>query len=98
MCMSNFELGVADDHEGIIILDDSDPAPGTPARDLLGETVVELDVLPNMARCLSLLGIAREVAALTGAKVTEPDASHPTVDSVDGKVAVKIENPALCRR
>src|SRR6478672_3169361 len=33
MCMSNFELGIADDHEGIIILDDADPAPGTPLRD-----------------------------------------------------------------
>jgi phenylalanyl-tRNA synthetase beta chain len=98
MCMSNYELGISEDHEGIIILDDADPTPGTPARDLLGETVVELDVLPNMARCLSLLGIAREVAALTGAKVTEPDASHPTVGTVDGTVAVKIENPALCRR
>ena len=68
MCMSNFELGISDEHEGIIILDDADPAPGTPLQDVLGEIVVELDVLPNMARCLSLLGIAREVAALTGAR------------------------------
>ena len=72
MCMSNFELGIADEHEGIIILDDADPPPGTPLQDLLGDVVVELDVLPNMARCLSLLGIAREVAALTGAKTREP--------------------------
>ena len=98
MCMSNYELGISEDHEGIILLDDADPAPGTPARDLLGETVLELDVLPNMARCLSLLGIAREVAALTGATVTEPDAAHPTADDVTGKVAVRIENPHLCRR
>ena len=67
MCMSNFELGISDEHEGIIILDDADPAPGTPLQDVLGDIVVELDVLPNMARCLSMIGIAREVAALTGA-------------------------------
>src|SRR5215831_11404825 len=67
MCMSNFELGISDEHEGIIILDDADPNPGTPLQDVLGEVVVELDVLPNMARCLSMIGIAREVAALTGA-------------------------------
>jgi phenylalanyl-tRNA synthetase beta chain len=98
MCMSNYELGVAEDHDGIIILDDGDPAPGTPATQLLGETVVELDVLPNMARCLSLLGIAREVAALVGGQVTEPKAGYPTSGNVAGMVNVQIENPALCRR
>lgn len=98
MCMSNYELGISEDHEGIIILDDTDPVPGTPATQLLGETVVELDILPNMARCLSLLGIAREVAALTGGKVTEPEPKYPTAGNVGGMVAVQIENPALCRR
>mgnify|MGYP001806695563 CR=1 FL=1 len=99
MCMSNYELGISEDHEGIIILDDSDPAPGTPATELLGETVVELDVLPNMARCLSLLGIAREVAALVGGTVTEPKPDYPTAkDVASAMVNVQIENPALCRR
>ena len=98
MCMSNYELGISEDHEGIIILDDADPTPGTPATELLGETVVELDILPNMARCLSLLGIAREVAALTGATVKEPEPKYPTTGNVAGMVAVQIENPALCRR
>lgn len=99
MCMSNFELGIAEDHDGIIILDDSDPAPGTPLKDVLGEVVVELDVLPNMARCLGLLGIAREVAALTGGAVTEPDIEVPTVaDKIDGKVKVEIADPKLSAR
>ena len=73
MCMSDYELGIADESEGIIILDDSDPKPGTPIQDVLGEIVVELDILPNMARCLSMIGIAREVAALTGAKTHIPE-------------------------
>ena len=99
MCMSNFELGISDEHEGIIILDDADPAPGTPAEDVFGEIVVELDVLPNMARCLSMIGIAREVAALTGAKphIAEP-AVESAAESVAGKVAVEIADPKLCGR
>ncbi len=99
MCMSNYELGIAEDHDGIILLDDGDPAPGTPLQDVLGEIVVELDILPNMARCLSLLGIAREVAALTGGAVTEPNLDYPTAkDKIDGRVKVEIENPKLCGR
>jgi phenylalanyl-tRNA synthetase beta chain len=99
MCMSNFELGIADEHEGIIILDDADPAPGTPLQELLGEIVVELDILPNMARCLSMIGIAREVAALTGATTTiaEPKV-ETTLERVDGTVAVVIDDPKLCPR
>jgi phenylalanyl-tRNA synthetase beta chain len=99
MCMSNFELGISDEHEGIIILDDADPKPGTPVSELLGEIVVELDVLPNMARCLSMLGIAREVSALTGAKVNEPTPkTKPGAEPITGKVAVEIAEPTLCQR
>jgi phenylalanyl-tRNA synthetase beta chain len=99
MCMSNFELGVSDEHEGIIILDESDPAPGTPLQDVLGEFVLDLDVLPNMARCLSLLGVAREVAALTSGEAREPDLGFPrAAESVDGKVTVEIADPKLCDR
>ena len=99
MCMSNFELGIADDHDGIIILDDTDPAPGTPAQDVLGDIVIELDVLPNMARCLSMLGVAREVAALTGGSVAEPALDFPkNTESIVGKVNVEIEDPKLCAR
>jgi phenylalanyl-tRNA synthetase beta chain len=99
MCMSNFELGIAEDHDGIILLDESDPAPGTPLADVLGEVVVDLAVLPNMARCLSLLGVAREVSALTGVPVSEPDLSFPaSSESVAGKVKIEIADPQLCRR
>jgi phenylalanyl-tRNA synthetase beta chain len=99
MCMSNYELGISEDHEGIIILDDDDAAPGTPIADVLGETVIEIDVLPNMARCLGMLGVAREVAALTGKTVCEPDLSFAVAaDSIVGKVAVRIEDAKLCPR
>ncbi|MBY0456855.1 MAG: phenylalanine--tRNA ligase subunit beta, partial [Gemmataceae bacterium] len=99
MCMSDFELGIAEDSEGIIILDDHDAAPGTPAQDVLGEIVVELDILPNMARCLSMHGIAREVAALTGVRTTIDTPKVETVaEHIDGKVTVAIADPKLCAR
>ncbi|WP_202920816.1 phenylalanine--tRNA ligase subunit beta [Urbifossiella limnaea] len=99
MCMSNYELGISDEHEGIILLDDADPAPGTPVADVLGDVVVELDVLPNMARCLSLIGIAREVAALTGAATTIAEPTVQTIaDQIAGKVSVEIADPKLCGR
>ena len=100
MCMSNFELGISDEHEGIILLDDADPAPGTPVQDVLGEIVVELDVLPNMARCLSMIGIAREVAALTGAARDDrrSRSSRRFAEKIDGKVKVEIADPKLCPR
>ena len=72
MVCSYKELGIADEHEGIIILDNDAPPPGTPAAEVLGDVVLELDVLPNMARCLSLIGVAREVAALTGKSLRLP--------------------------
>ena len=98
MCMSNYELGIAEDHDGIIILDDADPAPGTPIQDVLGDLVVEFDILPNMARCFALLGLAREVAAITGGTVREPKPSYPTAGSSAGLASIRIENTKLCSR
>ena len=97
MCMSDAELGLSDDHEGIILLDPDEARPGTPAQDLLGEIVLELDVLPNMARCLGLFGIAREVSALTGKLLREPGLGT-LPDQGDPPVAITIADPALCPR
>lgn len=99
MCMSDYELGVADESDGIIILDDTDPAPGTPLQDVLGEIVVELDILPNMARCLSMIGIAREVAALTGVRAHAPSVRAPASEpKPGGEVKIEIADPKLCAR
>ena len=98
MCMSNFELGISDEHEGIILLEPEAPI-GVPVADFLGDTVIEIDVLPNMARCLSMIGIAREVAAIFG-KTACVGKQEPktTTESIDGKVAVEIADPKLCAR
>jgi phenylalanyl-tRNA synthetase beta chain len=104
MVMSEFELGLSDEHEGIIILPEDAPI-GVPLADLWGDYVLDLDILPNMARCLSLLGVAREVAALTGATVKLPPTDYLAPrDSraanlpIDGQVTVAIADPKLSAR
>ncbi len=98
MLCSEKELGLSEEHEGIIFLPDDAPV-GAPLRDYLGDVVLELDILPNMARCLSILGVAREVAALTGATLRVPDYPvEATGPSIAGRVQVTVEEPDLCPR
>src|SRR5262245_9066866 len=98
MCMSNFELGVSDEHEGIILLEPDVPI-GVPAVELLGDAVLEIDVLPNMARCLSMIGVAREVAAIFGRPTKPPrETPRPAGEPVEGKVRVEIVDSKLCPR
>lgn len=98
MCMSEFELGISDEHEGIIILEPEAPV-GMPLADFMGDVVLEVDVLPNMARCLSMIGVAREVAALTGGSLKKPNlAFQRSSESIAGLVKVSIENANLSAR
>ncbi len=98
MVCSEKELGLSDEHEGIIILDDDAPV-GMPAADYLGDIVLDIAILPNIARAASILGVAREVSALTGLPLKQPtyhlNGAGP--DVADG-VAVEILDPDLCRR
>jgi phenylalanyl-tRNA synthetase beta chain len=77
MLCSEKELGISDEHEGIVLMraDDHSPAyvAGTPLQDVLGDTVLEIDIIPNIARCASIVGVAREYAALTDQTLREPD-------------------------
>jgi phenylalanyl-tRNA synthetase beta chain len=98
MVMSTFELGIDEEHEGIILLEEDAPV-GTPLADFMGDAVLDIDVLPNMARCLALLGVAREVAALTGQTATAPKPEPAfAAESVEGKVKVEIADHKLCAR
>jgi phenylalanyl-tRNA synthetase beta chain len=65
MVCSEKELGISDEHEGIIILDEVAPA-GMPLVDYMGDAVMEVSILPSTARCANMLGVAREIAAITG--------------------------------
>ena len=98
MVCSELELGLSDEHEGILFLPDDAPA-GTPLADYLGDVVLEIELTLNLARGLSILGMAREVAALTGAELHPPSielgAEGP---SIEGRVAVTIEDAERCPR
>ncbi|MDD9995256.1 MAG: phenylalanine--tRNA ligase subunit beta, partial [Dehalococcoidia bacterium] len=71
MVCSVRELGLGDDHEGILVLDER-ASVGKPLVDIVGDVLLDVAVTPNRADCLSVLGIAREVAALTDRQVVEP--------------------------
>src|ERR1019366_6070874 len=86
------------DHVGIILLEDDAPV-GMPLADFMGDIVLEVDVLPNTARCLAMIGVAREVAAITGAKLKLPPAGMATTgEAIDGQVNVQIDDPKLSAR
>jgi phenylalanyl-tRNA synthetase beta chain len=68
MVCSEKELGLSDDHEGVLILD-PEAAIGQSLRDYLGDVVLEIELTPNLARANNIVGMAREVAALTGQSI-----------------------------
>lgn len=98
MVCSLLELGISEEHEGIIILEDDAPV-GTPLADFMGDIVIEVDVLPNTARCLAMIGVAREVAAITGQKLKPLALGMQTsAEAIAGQVQVQIEDPKLSAR
>ncbi|NLE76118.1 MAG: phenylalanine--tRNA ligase subunit beta, partial [Chloroflexi bacterium] len=98
MVCSEKELGLGTSHEGILILPDDAPV-GTPLADYLGDTVLDIDLTPNLARCLSIVGVAREVAALIGQTVRLPSTDWLAEGApIAGRVEVVIEDPQLCNR
>ncbi|GAB4468031.1 MAG: phenylalanine--tRNA ligase subunit beta [Anaerolineae bacterium] len=95
MVCSEKELGLSDEHEGIMLLE-SDAAPGTPLQDVLGDAILDIALTPNLARCFSIIGVAREVAALTGQKVRYPDLSITAAGtSIETQAAIEITRPDL---
>lgn len=98
MICSEVELRLGDDHDGILVLREDAPI-GTDLSDYLGDHILDVTVTPNRPDCLSILGIAREVAALTCVQVKEPDSSYPEDGQPIGSLAsVEIEDPELCPR
>lgn len=98
MVCSERELGLSDEHEGILILPNDAPV-GAPLADYLGDVVLVLDLTPNLARCFSIIGVAREVAALTGQTLRLPSLDVPMKgEPVEGQVSIEIEDPDLCAR
>ncbi len=99
MVCSERELGLSEEHEGILILPGDAPV-GMPLRDYLGDEVLVLGLTVDMARCLSMIGVAREVAALTNAALHLPSDEPSSSNGSDASdyVAVEIADPELCNR
>ena len=85
MACSELELGLGESHEGVMFLAPEAPV-GTPLSDYLGDQVLDLDLTPDLARCLSIVGVAREVNALTGAPLHVPDM---TCEQFEGEAAAE---------
>ncbi len=95
MVCSEKELGISDEHEGIILLDEDAPT-GMPLVEYMGDVVYEVSILPNMIRNACMLGVARELSAVTGGSLRKPDETYPSSGpKIDGKVAIKIVQPEL---
>ncbi len=96
MLCSEKELGLSDEHEGIIIDRTEFSPPGTPLVDLWGDAVLDIDLTPNIIRCASILGVAREVAALTGQKLRYPDTSLAlSGEPAAGRLILETTEPEL---
>jgi len=98
MVCSEKELGISDSHEGILVLPPEAPI-GIPLGAYLGDVIFDLDVTPNRPDCLSVIGIAREIAALTGEPLRLPEIHYEeTAESIDSFASVDIVEPDLCPR
>jgi phenylalanyl-tRNA synthetase beta chain len=103
MVCSEKELGISEEHEGIILLDDDAPV-GMSLADYMGDAVLDISILPNMARNASVLGVARELAALTGRELKKPTIKFPSPsgrgargegESTTDLVEIEITDPEL---
>ena len=100
MLCSEKELGLSDDHRGIMELPVDAPA-GASLHGYLGldDWMLEVSVTPNRGDCLSVLGMAREIAALTGGRLRIPVIpDHLRGHPPEIPVSVEIKDPALCPR
>lgn len=110
MACSEKELGISEEHGGIIILPVNAPV-GMPLADYMGDAVLEMDLTPNLARNLNILGVAREVAALYDrplkrsqvelasiANIVRPEEMPRPQGPAEPFVHIVIEDPDLCPR
>ena len=100
MICSEKELGLSDDHSGIMVLNETEWEPGQEFNPVLdNDTVFVINITPNRPDCLSHIGVAREVAAITGAELKIPETQINETDvPVEEKVEVEIQDPEGCPR
>src|SRR4051794_1807425 len=97
MICSAYELGLGEDHDGIIVLPEGAGTPGSDARPVLGldEEVIEFEINPDRAYALSLRGVAREAALAYGAPYRAPAARDAPAPNGDGYPVV-VDDPEGC--
>lgn len=96
MVCSEKELGISDEHEGIMVLDDDAPV-GAPLRDYLGDDVIEFEITPNLVHAFSMVGIARELGALADRSISLPSLADLSTGTEHPEL-VDIQAPDLCYR
>lgn len=97
MICSERELGISDEHAGIMVLNKK-TIPGTDVSQILGgERVLDVKVLANRSDCMSVVGLAREVAVVTNSNITIP-AIKLAEKSNTNDFTIEIENKDLCPR
>ncbi|MFP1754812.1 phenylalanine--tRNA ligase subunit beta [Lonsdalea quercina] len=98
MLCSFSELGIADDHNGILELP-ADAPIGTDLREYLNldDNIIEISVTPNRADCLSLQGVARDVAVLNGVAFNAPEIT-PVEPTITDTFPISVEAPEACPR
>ena len=100
MLCSEEELGIGSDNTGIMIL----PSELTPGQDLidaldLRDTVLDIGITPNRSDCLSIIGVAREVSAVTGRKLKPPEIIfRENEEDINTITSVRIMDPDFCPR
>jgi len=98
MVCSERELGISDSHEGILVLA-GEAEVGTALADFMGDTVLDIDVTANRPDCLSVVGIAREAAAICGEKVNIPKIIYEEAgEPIEKQASVEIIDSELCPR
>lgn len=99
MMCSEMELGISSDSEGIMILDESSKTGDKFPKSVgLDDTVLELEITPNRPDCMSIIGIAREISALTGVKLVIPEYDLKRKLNVNTDFKIDIEDYKLCPR
>ncbi|WCG84675.1 phenylalanine--tRNA ligase subunit beta [Pectobacterium sp. A5351] len=98
MLCSFSELGISDDHDGIIELP-ADAPIGTDIRDYLklDDNAIEISVTPNRADCLGIIGVARDVAVLNQLALNEP-AIEPVAATIQDTFPIQVDAPQACPR
>lgn len=98
MLCSFSELGISDDHSGIIELP-ADAPIGTDIREYLklDDNTIEISVTPNRADCLGIIGVARDVAVLNKAPLNEPEIA-PVAATINDALPITVDAPQACPR